>query len=284
MPLLILRSTDIKRLENIDMNYIEQNSELIRFVCFVFAIVFFFLYEIFFPFYKKYKNNYSRLIINFLFIIVDAITVRILFPVLTIGAAVICTKYNIGILNLLSLPLWFSIIISIFLLDLGIWLQHYIFHYNCIFWRFHKIHHSDYKLDFSSALRFHPIEIILSTIIKSLYIFIIGAPILSVIIFEIILNGISIYNHSNIYMPKKFELILRKILVTPSMHRIHHSIIKKETNSNFGFIFSIWDKIFNTYCHITYKEEKNLIMGLEEFHDIKNKSFLNLLTIPFKYK
>lgn len=266
------------------MFFIEQNSETIRFICFILAIIFFSIYEIYFPYYKKYKKHYSRLAVNFLFIVFDTIIVRLVFPVLVVGAALICSKYDIGILNLFSLPLWLSIIIALLLLDLGIWLQHYIFHYNCMFWVFHKIHHSDEKMDFSTALRFHPIEIILSTIIKSFYVILIGPPVVAVIIFEILINVVSIFNHSNIYIPKRFELILRKIIVTPNMHRIHHSIVKKETNSNFGFNLSIWDRIFGKYCHITHEKEKQLIIGLEEFNDIKNKSFLNLLAIPFKSK
>ena len=167
--------------------------------------------------------------------------------------------------------------------DLGIWLQHLLFHKIDFLWRFHKIHHSDEEVDFSTGIRFHPVEIIISMIYKFILIAIIGPSIALVIIFEIILNASSIFNHGNIKITEKYDIMLRKLIVTPNMHRIHHSKEEKETNSNYGFNFSIWDKVFGTYKKNAEKGN-NLILGLEEFKDPKTKSIYMLMLKPFLNK
>ena len=195
----------------------------------------------------------------------------------------ICIKYNIGIFNYFNFNTIVSIILSFLFLDLGIWLQHLLFHKIDFLWRFHKIHHSDEEVDFSTGIRFHPVEIIISMIYKFILIAIIGPSIALVIIFEIILNASSIFNHGNIKITEKYDIMLRKLIVTPNMHRIHHSKEEKETNSNYGFNFSIWDKVFGTYKKNAEKGN-NLILGLEEFKDPKTKSIYMLMLKPFLNK
>ena len=253
----------------------------LRLLCFFSFIIIFMIYEFIFPFYKRTEKTFLRWITNFLFIIFDTLILRLSFPILAAGMASICADRGFGVLNNLSLSFWPSLIIAIILLDLGIWVQHFVFHRYNIFWRFHKIHHSDEEVDFSTGIRFHPIEIIVSIFFKFFFIFIIGPSVLMVIIFEVILNGSSIFNHSNIYIPRSFELLIRKIIVTPSMHRIHHSMSPRETNSNYGFNFSFWDRLFNTYCHESVEKEKDLKLGLEEFSKLEKKGFIKLMLIPF---
>ena len=263
------------------MDSLTLNEGLIRLLFFLAFIIIFMIYEQFFPFYKRSSKFFSRWIVNFLFVAIDTLALRIFFPILAVGMAYLCEERGLGILNNLSFPFWVSLFISILLLDLGIWFQHFLFHKYNIFWRFHKIHHSDEELDFSTGFRFHPVEILISMVFKFIYILIIGPSALMIIIYEIILNGSSIFNHSNIIIPRHFELFLRKLIVTPSMHRIHHSIEEKETNSNFGFNLSIWDKIFGTYLQNSRRQEKDLVLGLEEFYKMKKKGIISLIVNPF---
>jgi len=252
-----------------------------RFLCFISFVLIFMACEFIFPLYKRTKKTFIRWGTNFLFVIIDVLILRLTFPLLAVGFASICVDKGFGLLNNVSLPFGLSLLISILLLDLGIWFQHFLFHRYRIFWRFHKIHHSDEELDFSTGIRFHPIEILISMIFKFFYILIIGPSAIMVIIFEIILNGSSIFNHSNIIIPRSFELLLRRIIVTPSMHRIHHSIEEEETNSNFGFNLSIWDRIFGTYLHKSKRSEEDLVLGLEEFYKMERKGFIKLIIHPF---
>lgn len=175
------------------------------------------------------------------------------------------------------------IIATIIALDFAIYWQHRYFHYNRYLWKLHRVHHSDKSLNASSALRFHPIEIGISMLIKSTLVISLGIPFIAVVFFEIALNACAIFNHANIRLPKKPERIIRYLVVTPSMHRIHHSIERRDSDSNFGFCLSIWDRIFGSYRQIIHTKKKDFEMGVKEIESSQVIGVRNLLVQPFKY-
>jgi len=263
------------------MDFIINNENNIRLLCFIGFLLLFYIFELFFPIFKRSKSSYKRWFVNLSLVLIDTFLLRLIFPILAVGFAIICMNYNIGLFNILNLPIFIELIISFVLLDFGIWFQHVLFHRIKFLWRFHKIHHSDEEVDFSTGIRFHPGEILISMLYKIFLVALIGPAIGLLIIFEIVLNASSIFNHSNIIIPKYLDIILRRIIVTPNMHRIHHSILEKETNSNFGFNFSFWDKLFGTYIEEPDRKVK-FITGLLEFNKVSKKSLLFLLISPFK--
>ena len=262
------------------MDFIINYENIIRLLCFIGFLSLFCILENLFPIYKRTKNLYKRWFINISFVFIDTILLRLAFPILAVGFAVICMNNNWGLFNIIELNLYLEFFLAFVLLDFGIWLQHVLFHKINFLWRFHKIHHSDEEVDFSTGVRFHPGEILFSMLYKILLVILIGPAIGILIIFEVILNASSIFNHSNLVIPNYFDIFLRKIIVTPNMHRIHHSVNEKETNSNYGFHFSIWDKIFNTYTK--YSDSENITTGLIEYNDISKKGIIYLLINPFK--
>ncbi len=205
----------------------------------------------------------------------------------TIGFAPIATaawvyQNKFGLLGLLDLSPVAAAVLSYILLDLTIYTQHIIFHNTPILWRIHRVHHTDLDLDVSSGFRFHPIEIFLSLIIKVFAIAAIGANPLGVLAFEIILNMGSLFNHANINIKGRVDRILRLLLVTPDMHRIHHSIEVDETNSNYGFTISAWDRIFRTYRDSPRLSQQSLELGIESLRSHKQITLISLLALPFK--
>ncbi len=196
-----------------------------------------------------------------------------------------CEVNSIGILNYLNISQVFKIIVAFIVLDFAIYLQHVLFHYVPVLWRFHKVHHADQDIDVTTGLRFHPLEMILSMIIKMIVVAVVGAPVLAVIIFEVVLNATAMFNHGNIGLPKVFDSIIRLFIVTPDMHRVHHSTIVKETNSNFGFNLSIWDRVFKTYKAQPSKGHIDMDIGLDEYRDRKTTQKLaSMLKMPFSRK
>ena len=264
------------------MDYITNNEAVLRVGAFCFFLILIFIIELIFPIFKRSAQTYKRWFTNFTFVILNTLVLRFFFPVLAASFAVICDQYNIGLFNYYNVSLLISMAASFLLLDLGIWIQHLLFHRSNFLWRFHKIHHSDEEVDFTTGVRFHPIEIIISMMYKLILLAIIGPSVVIVIIFEIVLNASSIFNHGNIKITKVFDIVLRKVIVTPNMHRIHHSENENETNSNYGFNFSIWDKLFGTYIENSIKGD-NMIVGLTEFNN-KKKGLFFLLFKPFKIK
>ena len=264
------------------MDYITNNEAVLRVGAFCFFLILIFIIELIFPIFKRSAQTYKRWFTNFTFVILNTLVLRFFFPVLAASFAVICDQYNIGLFNYYNVSLLISMAASFLLLDLGIWIQHLLFHRSNFLWRFHKIHHSDEEVDFTTGVRFHPLEIIISMMYKLILLAIIGPSAVIVIIFEIVLNASSIFNHGNIKITNVFDIVLRKVIVTPNMHRIHHSENENETNSNYGFNFSIWDKLFGTYIENSIKGD-NMIVGLTEFNNKKKGLFL-LLFRPFKLK
>jgi len=225
--------------------------------------------------YKRWINNISLVFLNTLIL-------RVLFPTAAIGIGFFTQDNNLGLFNYFEISTFLTIVLCIIILDLIIYIQHRLFHTIDFFWKFHKVHHSDMDYDLTTGFRFHPIEIIISMFIKIGFIFILGAPVIAVLIFEIILSTLAVFNHSNINLPKRIDAILRYIIVTPDMHRIHHSIYKKELNSNYGFNLSLWDRVFKSYTPVPKDSYTNMIIGLKDLQDEnKTVSILSMLKLPF---
>ena len=212
----------------------------------------------------------------------DSVVVRILIPTTTIAVAMYADGLNYGLFNVLTLPYFLTCIVSILLLDVFIYAQHVVFHKIEWLWRFHRMHHSDTHIDVTTGIRFHPVEIVLSLLIKFAVIVLFGIPALAILIFEIILNATSMITHSNLYVPIWLDKILRWFLVTPDMHRIHHSVHRQETDSNYGFNLSIWDRIFGTYTEEPRDTHEKMLIGIEKFRDPREQVIDKLLTQPFR--
>ena len=189
------------------------------------------------------------------------------------------TDAGFGLFGYLQLPVWLEIVFAFVLLDMLIYAQHVVFHKVEPLWRLHRVHHSDLDLDASSALRFHPLEILLSLGIKLGVIIAIGAHPLAVFCFEVALSSGAMFNHANLHIPDKVDRWLRRLIVTPDMHRIHHSRIPEETDANFGFFLSVWDRLFKTFLHDPAGGQSRLVLGMHGFE--RSCGFLHLLKMPF---
>jgi sterol desaturase/sphingolipid hydroxylase (fatty acid hydroxylase superfamily) len=212
----------------------------------------------------------------------DTAVTRIVAPAGAVGFALLAQPRGWGLFNSVSLPPWLRIIVCLFVLDFAIYLQHRLFHSIPVLWRLHRMHHADLDIDVTTGARFHPIEILLSLGIKFLVIVPLGVPWLAVLLFEIGLNASSMFNHSNVRMPLALDRILRWVIVTPDMHRVHHSILRRETDSNFGFNFPWWDRLFKTYCAQPEAGHEGMITGIEQFRDPKELVLGRMLLQPFR--
>jgi len=215
-------------------------------------------------------------------IFLGSLLLKLTIPVAATGVAAAAEAKGWGLFNLYHLPPWLTIPVSILLLDLAIYLQHLMFHAVPILWRLHMVHHADLDLDVSSGLRFHPLEILLSMGIKMAGIAALGVPVIAVLIFEITLNATAMFNHGNIYLPKKVDRFLRLLTVTPDMHRVHHSVIIRETNSNFGFNFPWWDHICGTYRNQPVTGHEKMTLGLSQFRSAEQLTFAKLILLPVR--
>lgn len=225
---------------------------------------------------KRWLNNLALTMLN-------TAAVRLIFPVAAAGFAVWISDQGIGLFNLVLLPLWLSVLLSIVLLDGLIWFQHKLFHTVPVLWRLHAVHHADRDLDVTSGARFHPIEILLSMAIKFTAIAILGVPAVAVILFEVILSGMALFNHANVALPLSVDRWLRKVVVTPDMHRVHHSIHRYESDANFGFNLAIWDRLFNTYRAQPEEGHGGMTIGIKSQRDEKHVVWLpGLLVLPFR--
>lgn len=223
---------------------------------------------------------FSNLTLTFL----NSFLMRVLFPVLAVGVAHIADEQGLGILNKFAISELLAGFMAILFLDFIIYAQHYAFHVLPHGWMLHKMHHTDLDLDVTSGARFHPIEIFISMFIKVSVVMIIGAPPWAVLAFEVLLNATAMFNHSNVNLPVSIDRVMRLFVVTPDMHRVHHSVIVNETNSNFGFNFPWWDRIFGTYIDQPEKGHYNMKIGLANFRDSREVAFPNMLLIPFQGK
>jgi sterol desaturase/sphingolipid hydroxylase (fatty acid hydroxylase superfamily) len=221
----------------------------------------------------------SRWFSNISITVLGTALVRGIFPVL--AASLAAGQTSTGILNQIFLPYPLKVFLAILAFDLIIYGQHVMFHSIPLLWRLHMMHHADLDIDVTTGLRFHPIEVILSMGIKIAAVIFIGPPVLAVIIFEVLLNGTSMFNHGNIKMPDGVDRLLRLLVVTPDMHRVHHSVVIRETNSNFGFNFPWWDRLFGTYRAQPAAGHHDMTIGLSQFRDQKRLTLFWLLALPF---
>ncbi len=216
-------------------------------------------------------------------VVVDTLLVRILFPTTAVGLALIGEARGFGLFNAVALPVWVGVMSSVVILDLAIYLQHVLFHAVPALWRLHRMHHADLEFDVTTGLRFHPIEIALSMLIKFAVIAALGAPAVAVLIFEVLLNATSMFNHGNVRLPLGFDRILRWLVVTPDMHRVHHSILPGETNSNFGFNLPWWDRLFGTYRPQPAAGHEAMTIGIEQFRDSRELGLDRMVLQPFRH-
>ena len=214
-------------------------------------------------------------------VVVNTLVLRLVFPTAAIGMALIAAARGWGLLNIIDAPYWLSVALSVALLDLAIYLQHVMFHAVPALWRLHRMHHADLDFDVTTGARFHPIEILLSMGIKLAVVAALGPPALGVLIFEVLLNATSMFNHANLNIPLGVDRVLRRLVVTPDMHRVHHSVLPQETNSNFGFNLPWWDRLFGTYRAQPEAGHAAMTIGIEQFRERRDLRLDRMLVQPF---
>ena len=223
----------------------------------------------------RWLNNLGIVVLN-------TVILRLLFPAAAVGMAAWANSLGWGIINYLQLPYWFAVLVSVIILDAVIYIQHVLVHAVPILWRLHRVHHADLDFDVTTGSRFHPIEIIFSMLIKSAAILVLGPPIVAVLVFEVLLNATSMFNHANVRIPLGVDRVIRWFIVTPDMHRVHHSVEDDETNSNFGFSFPWWDRLFGTYRDQPRAGHEQMTIGISTFRDRPHCSWLpGMLALPF---
>jgi sterol desaturase/sphingolipid hydroxylase (fatty acid hydroxylase superfamily) len=221
---------------------------------------------------RRWKDNLGL-------VAADTLLVRLLIPVLPVSLAVAAAENGWGLLNYIDIPAAVSWIMTIMVLDFIIYIQHVLFHFFPVLWRFHKVHHSDLDIDVTTGIRFHPVEILISMEIKLVAVVVFGFPAGAVLLFEVLLNAASLFNHSNAYIMPGLDRIIRLLIVTPDMHRVHHSIIMEESDRNFGFSFSWWDRLCGTYQAQPSAGHDGMTIGLADIRQAN--SFFRLLAMPF---
>ncbi|WP_338549824.1 sterol desaturase family protein [Roseovarius phycicola] len=263
-----------------------ETEAIVRLTVFLGLFAIFALIEAWMPRRVRTQPRGTRWITNWAIIVIDSLTLRLLalaLPLLAVGAAIDAQSQGWGLMNALNLPLWLAVIITVLIFDFAIWAQHLITHKIPILWRFHRVHHADRDIDVTTAIRFHPVEIALSMLLKIGLVYLLGPPTVGIIIFEIVLNGTAMFNHANIKLPLWLDAIVRRVLVTPDMHRVHHSDQRHEHDSNYGFALSIWDQMFGTYIAQPEKGHDDMTIGLEWQDDRPSKLGWSL-GLPFQRK
>ena len=215
-------------------------------------------------------------------VVIDTLLVRLTFPIVAVGLAVVAEQRGWGLFNILDAPAWIAFVVSVLALDLAIYLQHVMFHAVPALWRLHRMHHADLEFDVTTGLRFHPVEILLSMGIKLAVVAALGPPAVAVLVFEVLLNATAMFNHSNIAIPRAIDRVLRMIVVTPDMHRVHHSIHPSETNSNFGFNLPWWDRLLGTYRPQPREGHEAMTIGIEQFRTRRDLWLDRMLVQPLR--
>ena len=215
-------------------------------------------------------------------VVINTVMLRLIFPAAAVGASVFAASHNWGVFNVISLPLWVEVSLSLILLDLLIYGQHVMFHAVPVFWRIHKVHHADPDFDVTTGVRFHPVEILLSMCVKMVAVIFLGAGVFAVIVFESLLNATSMFNHGNVRLAPSVDKRVRKIVVTPDMHRVHHSVLIDETNSNFGFNLAFWDRLFGTYRAAPKMAHESMNIGIATSGEQSRQSLWTLILMPLR--
>lgn len=224
---------------------------------------------------RRWPNNLGVVVVN-------TVVLRLVFPTAAVGVALAAEAHGVGLLPWLGLPQPMAVLAAVVLLDLAIYLQHVLFHAVPALWRLHRMHHADLDFDVTTALRFHPVEILLSMVIKLMVVVALGAPAVAVLVFEVLLNATAMFNHANLRLPAWLDRALRPVLVTPDMHRVHHSAVPQETDSNFGFNLALWDRLFGTYRAEPAAGHHAMTIGIEQFRDPGELRLDRMLTQPLR--
>jgi len=226
----------------------------------------------------RWANNLGIVFLN-------SFILRLLFPAAAVGVAAFANTQGWGIFNYYELPFWLVVVVSVIAMDFIVYLQHVMVHAIPALWRLHRMHHADLDFDVTTGARFHPIEIILSMLIKFATIIVLGPPVIAVVIFEVVLNATAMFNHGNVRIPNAIDRVVRWFVVTPDMHRVHHSVEDNEANSNFGFNLPWWDRLFGTYIDQPREGHEGMTIGIHKYRETKQVSWLpGMLLLPFKGK
>ena len=226
----------------------------------------------------RWGNNLGLVVFN-------SVLLRLIFPTAAVGVTIFASEHSWGLLNYVQLPSVAAVAISIVVMDFVIYVQHILMHTIPALWRLHRVHHADLDYDFTTGVRFHPLEIIVSMLIKFSAILILGPPVIAVLMFEVILNAMSMFNHGNVKLPAFLDRNLRLLIVTPDMHRIHHSVEEDESNQNFGFNLSLWDRFFGTYRKQPRAGHEEMVVGIQNYRGLRDvTSIQGLLLLPFRNK
>jgi sterol desaturase/sphingolipid hydroxylase (fatty acid hydroxylase superfamily) len=261
---------------------IVSHEPLLRLGCFVGVLLAMALWEVLAPRRRLNVDRPWRWTSNLGLVVIGTLAVRLVVPVGAVGVAVFAEEQGWGLLHGAEVPAWVAVPVAIVALDLVIYLQHVMFHAVPLFWRLHMVHHADLDFDATTGIRFHPLEIILSLLIKAAAVLLIGVPALAVLLFEMLLNATSLFNHGNVQLPSWLDRVLRLVFVTPDMHRVHHSADGRETNSNFGFNLSWWDFLFGTYLREPAAGHEHMTIGLSQLRDEQRADRLHwMLLLPF---
>ena len=263
-------------------DFVMQHEKTIRMSFFFGMLAVMGLWEILAPRRALTVSKTVRWVNNLGLVFLNSFILRLLFPAAAVGVAVVCAERGWGVFNVYDAPYVVAVLVSIIAMDMVIYLQHVMVHAVPLLWRLHRVHHADPDFDVTTGARFHPIEIVLSMLIKFATIVLLGPPVVAVVIFEILLNATAMFNHSNVRLHPAIDKVLRWFVVTPDMHRVHHSVEDDEANSNFGFNLPWWDRLFGTYRAQPRAGHENMKIGIHKYHDPKQVSWLpGMLWLPF---
>ncbi len=264
------------------MDLILEQETLIRLGCFFGVLIVMAIWELMAPRRRLTVSKPLRWTSNLGLTFLNSLAVRAVLPVAAVGAALVAQQNGWGLLNRVTLPAWLAVVVTVLVLDLVVYLQHVMFHAVPALWRLHMVHHADLDFDVTTGSRFHTIEILLSMGIKMAVVVLLGPPAAGVVIFEVILNATAMFNHSNVYLPEGIDRVLRLLVVTPEMHRVHHSVVRREANSNFGFNLPWWDRLMGTYRAQPDDGHLGMTIGLSQFRDPdKVERIPSMLALPF---
>jgi len=258
-----------------------ENEVMLRLSSFVILLLIFMVLQLLRPRRLPERGSWYRQVNNILLLVINIVVVRLLVPLALFDVAVYASENNIGLFNLVEIPLLIKVVLTLIIFDLLIYVQHVMSHKVNFLWRIHRVHHIDREVDVTTGIRFHPFEIVLSVFYKMLAVILFGPVAFAIILYEILLNAAALFTHSNILINSKLDNYLRMVIVTPDMHRIHHSVIRDETDSNYGNMLSIWDKLFKTYRLLPKAGYDDMVIGLNEFRAPASGQLLQLLKTPF---
>lgn len=263
-----------------------ENEPLIRFGAFVAIFAAMAVFELWAPRLERPEMagalRSRRWLVNVSMVVISSVCLRIIFPAAAVGTAIYAQSQGWGLFPAIGMPVVVAGIVAFIVLDFAVWLEHLVSHKWPLLWRIHRMHHSDQGFDLTTALRFHPLEIVLSMVWKAAVIIVLGPPVVAVLVFEIVLNGMAMFNHANARLPLGLDRVLRALVVTPDMHRVHHSVVRRETDSNYGFNLSVWDRLFGTYTDQPEAGHDGMRLGLIDYDGPQTANLGWALVLPFR--